>query len=143
MNGGPQVEWYQKTVDGKAQREPWCLAFIQTMAFEISAQYNLKNPLFPTEHCLTLWNKTPQKYKSMLPSLGSVFIQQYIGTTNGHTGVVIEFNKEYFKTIEGNTNKDGSREGDGVYEKIRFYTDTTKVKKKGFIDLPQMILDLL
>jgi|ERR1019366_202397 hypothetical protein len=39
---------------------------------------------------------------------------------NGHAALVMEqVNPRLFKTIEGNTNAAGSREGDGVYKKTR------------------------
>ena len=37
----------------------------------------------------------------------------------GHTGIIIEVRNKDCITIEGNTNGDGSREGDGVHKKIR------------------------
>lgn len=41
--------------------------------------------------------------------------------TKGHTGILVEFleNGKKMKTIEGNTNAEGSREGDSVAVKIR------------------------
>jgi signal peptidase I len=36
-----------------------------------------------------------------------------------HTGIVVEDLGNRIVTVEGNTNKAGSREGDGVYRKIR------------------------
>jgi hypothetical protein len=36
-----------------------------------------------------------------------------------HIGIVIEDKRSYIEVVEGNTNADGSREGDGVYLKQR------------------------
>ena len=44
-----------------------------------------------------------------------------------HTGVVIGFDATYITTIEGNTNDDGGREGDGVYRKVRRRRDSNVV----------------
>ena len=35
-NKGPLVELMQKTVDGKAQAEAWCMAFVQSMLLMLS-----------------------------------------------------------------------------------------------------------
>jgi hypothetical protein len=37
----------------------------------------------------------------------------------GHMGIVTSVNGDEFRSIEGNTNESGSREGDGVYRKTR------------------------
>jgi hypothetical protein len=36
-----------------------------------------------------------------------------------HVGFIEKWTKQTVTTVEGNTNKSGSREGDGVYHKIR------------------------
>lgn len=61
---------------------------------------------------------------SIIPTVDSiVFWQHYSGGKaewTGHTGVVCEaINSTTFKSIEGNTNDNGSRNGDGVYLKDR------------------------
>jgi hypothetical protein len=46
--------------------------------------------------------------------------------TKGHTGIVMTPfapDKDSFTTIEGNTNEAGSREGDGVYNKVQSFKD--------------------
>src|SRR5690606_12643905 len=45
----------------------------------------------------------------------------YIANLNriGHVGIVERKDGDWLITIEGNTNSDGSREGDGVYRKRR------------------------
>ena len=44
----------------------------------------------------------------------------------GHIGIVTSFTGGIAKTIEGNTNEAGSREGDGVYRKER--ADTSRIQ---------------
>jgi cell wall-associated NlpC family hydrolase len=39
--------------------------------------------------------------------------------TFSHVGIVISDNGKTIQTVEGNTNGEGSREGDGVYFKTR------------------------
>lgn len=51
------------------------------------------------------------------PGIG---FQVFYGTGGGtHTGIVYNYDDTYIYTIEGNTNDDGSAEGDGVYKKKR------------------------
>ena len=53
------------------------------------------------------------------------------GATRGHTGIVISPAGAGFATVEGNTNKAGSRDGDGVYSKSQSWTDPRTL---GFFD---------
>lgn len=61
---------------------------------------------------------------SMIPTVGSIVFWQHMSggkaEWTGHTGVVVEAtNSTTFKSVEGNTNANGSRNGDGVYLKDR------------------------
>ncbi len=60
---------------------------------------------------------------------GSIFIADH-GGGKGHTGLVERMDGYAIHTIEGNTNAAGSREGDGVYRKVRQLSAITA----GFID---------
>ena len=144
-NKGKEVEMFQKAVDGIANGEPWCMAFVQYVAKKIMLQcrpIQSTSKLFSTEHCLTLWGNTDSIYKNKVGGRGMIAIWQKGNSSSGHTGFSQEAGKVYFKTIEGNTNNAGSREGDGVYQKTRLMVNG-KMKLKGFIDLPQMIFDML
>jgi hypothetical protein len=58
---------------------------------------------------------------SEYPALGA---QVFYGPGGGtHTGIVIGFSPSTVTTIEGNTNTDGSAEGDGVYTKTHARRD--------------------
>ena len=147
-NKGKEVEEFQKVVDGKAQGEAWCMAFMQWVSKKTCDQLNVKNPLYPTEHCYTLWNNTPEKYRLSKPKKGAVMIQvtKTKGKYNGHTGICtggFHADGKNFSTIEGNTNGAGSSEGDGVYKKTRSIDGSSSMTVKGFVDLPRMIEDLM
>jgi hypothetical protein len=45
-----------------------------------------------------------------------------------HTGIVVSTSAETFKTIEGNTNDDGSREGYEVCARTRGYSNMDFIK---------------
>ena len=60
---------------------------------------------------------------------GAIFIVDH-GGGKGHTGIVTKIVDGEIGTIEGNTNQRGSREGDGVYQKVR----TIASINVGFVD---------
>lgn len=131
VNKGKWVEEFQKSVNGYANGEPWCLAFVQYCNNKIAAEDEVKRPLFQTEHCMTLWDKTPEAKKFIEPQVGDVVIwRKYVdqdGTTYttlmGHAGIVSRLlDGGDYAVVEGNTSsgmRSFEREGDGVYEKIR------------------------
>lgn len=60
-----------------------------------------------------------------VPVKGSVVIWRFVkngkASWKGHAGIVVDFNDSYMTTVEGNTNADGSREGEVVAKKRRKY----------------------
>lgn len=135
-NRGKLIEEFQRTVDGKAVQEPWCMSWLQTIVARTCARFGAKN-LFPqSELCRAVWLSTPLKYRSKVPFWGSAVLWR------GHCGLVTLTYKRSFNTIEGNTNQAGSREGDGVYRKTRSVTGGVNAFTiLGYVDLPTMILD--
>jgi len=73
------------------------------------------------------------------PKLGDIAVWQKVSSpAYGHAGIVIKSSGDSFETIEGNTNKEGSREGTSVLKKTRplKYGETapnSDLKLKGFI----------
>lgn len=145
FNKGVEVEMFQKAVDGKAQGEPWCMAFSQFVVKQVCTLLGVENPLpqVAGEHCMSVWSGTPGVYRNQEGGRGHMPIWNKKGTSSGHTGLSVDQGKFYFNTIEGNTNKAGSREGDGVYRKKRAMTSPGSLQLKGFIDLPLMIWNSL
>jgi len=144
-NSGQLVEMFQKAVDGKAQREPWCLAFIffcikqvDKAADAIFLQALNKTKLKPTEHCMTLFRSSKsQVLKS--PEVGCVMIWEFVKngkpTGSGHAEIVIEVHKDHVVTVGGNTS-DGqgvNREGDGVYKRVRSVLGSPTMVVRGFL----------
>lgn len=124
-NDGPLVELIQSTVGG-ANREAWCLSFVQTGVAYVELRLGIVSKLGVTEHCQTLWNQTPasMKVKTMpLPGAIPIWAHYSFGkkTTNGHTGVLYAADNKKFYAIEGNTTSGQTatgevvREGGGVY----------------------------
>ncbi|MDZ4810776.1 MAG: CHAP domain-containing protein [Bacteroidota bacterium] len=147
-NRGPEVEMFQKAVDGKAAQEAWCLGFSQYCVREADKKYSElfegttpKNILFQTEHVLTLWNKTPKENRIEKPHVGCLILWNYYKdgkqTTLGHVGIVSKIIDDTFcQSVEGNTSPSNSvqRNGDGVYLKTRAYSSTaSNMRILGFI----------
>ena len=120
-NDGPEVDEYQKAVDGREGNEAWCMAFVQWLVKSTEEKLGVRLVNFKrTEHCLTLWASAKKRGTAVQhPEPGDIMIMQHGGTTNGHTGIVIVANPDNVRTIEGNTGPGGGREGDGVYYKTR------------------------
>jgi hypothetical protein len=112
-NDGQQVEKYLRVV-GFGKGYAWCAAFL-AWDFYVNGIPALKTAWGPS------WfpkGKTTIHPTTALP--GDVF-GLWIGERIAHVGFIYEWpaGSKWVKTIEGNTNQAGSREGDGVYVKRR------------------------
>lgn len=124
-NDGPEVEAYLKAV-GLGKGYSWCMAFVVWCYDQAAQQLGVKNPLVRTGGCMKQWNETTCK-KTSDPQVGDIFIMD-LGKGAGHTGIVTQVRGEVVDTIEGNTNSNGSANGDGVYIRSR---NVSRIK--GFI----------
>jgi hypothetical protein len=84
-----------------------------------------------------------------VPVVGSVVIWQHVKNgvpdpVKGHAGILISFDDKGMKTIEGNTNGLGSREGEEVAEKNRKfnYHVTKGLQIVGFIYPPDVEINI-
>jgi len=136
-NSGPEVEMFQKAVDGKAAGEAWCLAFCHYCLDTVLSRHGLEKELPQTEHCMAFWNQTPEARKSQTPEPGDIMIWNFVGTASGHAGIVTGVSKDgkLLDTVEGNTGPEAAvnREGDGVYKKIRRRSGSAKMRVMGFV----------
>lgn len=132
-NDGAQIEEFQRAVDGKTQGESWCMAFVQ----HCLKQVNEPTDLYKSEHCMTVWNKSPHELRVDKPYAGCIVIWNKTGSQSGHTGIVQTIvEPDHMITIEGNTS-DGTginADGDGVYIRKRSLTGTDAFKVVGFLD---------
>lgn len=131
-NQGPHLaEFWQKTnyQEGIKNREPWCCAFtvfcIQTADAETTDFNLVKPPKMAACSTFMEWARDPKNGctvfgpdSAMKPRKGDVVC--YLPRLS-HIGVVAEdyAGDGFIRTIEGNTNAEGAREGDGVYRKQR------------------------
>lgn len=138
-NRGPLVELLQETIDGSVQ-EPWCMSTIQTAIAFAEVMCDWKSLIFPSEHCLTVWTKSPRECRvKTFPLRGAIVIWQKGNSLNGHTGMFVEqYQKGRMRCVEGNTEagKLGNlivREGGGVYLTERSMKSTPSMNLLGFL----------
>ena len=127
-NDGKQVEAYLKAVNlGKGY--PWCAAFVKWCFVQLGT----KNKI----NAMALSCDRPGHYvyfkgnKIRTPQPGDVFTLYYAKLKRiGHTGFFDkDVNGKIYRSVEGNTNSAGSREGDGVYIKYRSYKATYSINR--------------
>lgn len=140
-NHGPEVEMFQRAVDGVASGEPWCMCFVQYCVKVVTNRFGIINKLYRSEHCLTVWNSTPLACRVALDDVqpGDIVIWQHGSTTSGHTGIIEAVNRDTYghivslRTVEGNTSDASMREGDGVYRRVRSPYNNGTMKVRGFL----------
>lgn len=102
----------------------WCALFAElvwTEAYKGSGlQYVIKK-LFSASATTTYKNfDIDGTFKvSQTPEVGAVVIWRHGSGWQGHAGIVTEVKGDYIKTVEGNTNSAGGREGIEVAGKLR------------------------
>jgi hypothetical protein len=106
----PGLEW--------SDWQAWCATWVSWVAMKAGAA-----DLYPrTASCATGvdWFKQRGRF-SEYPAVGA---QVFFGSGGGtHTGLVADFDDTYIYTVEGNTNQNGSAQGDGVYRQKRARRD--------------------
>lgn len=138
-NKGPIVELIQDTV-GQPESEPWCMSLVQSALAYAEIVLGVKSPVFPSEHCLTVWRDTPHAQRVRFEPLpGAIIIWKHGDSLAGHTGIFEDSRDGKMLTIEGNTesglNELGSlvREGGGVYECVRDRHANGSMRVLGFL----------
>jgi len=133
-NNGPMVRLIQETIGG-ADREPWCMALVQSCLAYAELKTGAKSPIVSSEHCMTVWNDTPKTSRvKTLPKRYAIIIWVNGKGPAGHTGILLEPSpRKTFTSVEGNTGSDGSRDGDGVYYKTRDWFRSGSLKRVGFL----------
>lgn len=127
-NDGIQVEAYLKSVK-LPKGYAWCAAFVR-WTFDQCAIKTTINAMALSAH-------RPGHFvyikgnRISSPRAGDVFTLYYQNLGRiGHTGFFDkEVNEKIYRTVEGNTNGAGSREGNGVYVKYRSYKATYSINR--------------
>jgi len=144
-NSGP---WVRSYMDGHEGAEWfWCMGFVQGIIDQAASIHN-KNfkTLMPlTYSCDTvgtigLQKKILTRYQAARtnPALikpADVFLIQKTPNDWFHTGIITAVNGDIIETIEGNTNSDGSHNGNAVMNRIRNY----KQSKIDFFSIESLV----
>ena len=127
-NDGIDVEKYLKSVKS-VKGNSWCAAFVH-WCLESAGIANTINAWSPSAQNVKHFI---YKARSFLeePKQGDVFTLYYVKLKRiGHTGFYHQrINNTVYESVEGNTNKAGSREGDGVYRKYRSFNATYSISR--------------
>lgn len=118
-NSGPLVDKILASVGLKGSRAPWCAAWVVYVGDEAFGREQNPYPRSawsPDFVKAPDWNRGRGTRPGPADTFGIYF--QSLGRV-AHTGLVEKLEGRMVVTIEGNTNDDGSREGDGVYRKRR------------------------
>lgn len=133
-NSGPMVDQYLHSV-GLEPGNSWCAAFVHWCFQQAANAMEMLNPCPKTGGVLRLWELAPDETKVKTPTRGSIIIMDH-GNGHGHTGLVETVNGGgLIETIEGNTNRGGSRNGDSVWRHIWRPEDGGRGTLVGYIDL--------
>jgi len=118
-NDGPEVRAYLAST-GLGKGNPWCAAFLTWCVKQIekSTDQDIAFPNTASCDVILAFAKT-HEIRHTSPEPGDVFLVLRTPTDAVHTGFVRSVNGNKFKTIEGNSNSDGSREGNAVVSNER------------------------
>jgi len=126
-NRGPWVRLY--TGGNEGDNWAWCAGFVSFILKQASELMGTPMPIAGSVGCDQLASQAKAKNlfaaehegrDTLRP--GSIFLVRKTPTDWTHTGIVVEIHPEFFRTIEGNTNDDGVREGYEVCTLTRSYT---------------------
>jgi peptidoglycan hydrolase-like protein with peptidoglycan-binding domain len=122
QNRGPWVRLYMDGNEG--QPWAWCAGFACFCLKRACESRSESVPITPSYSCDALAAAAKAKGKFVgrdKVGPGSFFLVRNTPSDWTHTGIVASASGETFKTIEGNTNDDGSREGYEVCARTRGY----------------------
>jgi hypothetical protein len=123
-NRSPQIDKYHKAGGlDPAGAHAYCVSFLRWCFLHASVEVGQNNPMPRTARAVGLWTLAPLWTRTEKPVPGAIFCRAVApGDPNskGHAGFVVDVTADdMLVTIEGNTNPEGSREGDGVYQRQR------------------------
>lgn len=134
QNKGPWVRLYMNGHEGP--QWPWCAGFACFILKKACKTLEIPLPIKSSFSCDILALDAKQKGLFVKENRiadrtqitpGSFFLVRRTSTDWIHAGIVETAREDFFHTIEGNTNDEGSREGYEVCKRIRGYS------KKDFI----------
>ena len=128
QNCGPWVRLYMDGNQGAAW--PWCAGFATFVVEQASAALGRSTPIDRTYSCDVLAERArsagrlvadhPADPPRAIPP-GSLFLVRRTRNDWEHVGIVTAVEGDVLRTIEGNTNDDGDREGYEVCARVRAF----------------------
>jgi hypothetical protein len=105
-NRGPWVDRYLAAA-GLPPGSPWCAAFVTYLLKQCGYSHFPPNPA-----AVSSWARWAEVCGRVVavPNRGDLFFLLH-ANGEGHIGIVLEDNGDWIRTVEGNSNDDGSREG--------------------------------
>lgn len=122
--GGPnRGPWVRLYMEGQ-EDQPWCAGFVTFVLGQAAEATGAPMPIAGSVSCDQL--AAQGKQANLLVGkeglrAGSIFLVRKTDTDWVHTGFVTEVKPDLFRTVEGNTNDDGVREGYEVASLTRSY----------------------
>lgn len=130
-NDGTAVETFLRSV-GLGKGYYWCMAFVYWAFWNAANDLKIMSrfPLKKTGGCMEQYRhclENKEHFNNLIvldarqfyPMVGDIFIID-LGKGAGHTGIITYLNiNSLLSTVDGNTNDNGSANGDGVYERKR------------------------
>lgn len=134
QNRGPWVRLYMRGSEGPDAL--WCAGFVSYVLQQASETLTQPPPIPWTVSCDQLASTAKQRNRFVAEAgvaaaqlkPGAIFLNRAHPGDWDHTGIVIEPGPTTFRTIEGNTNDAGEREGYEVCGRIRGYTNKDFVR---------------
>jgi len=129
QNCGPWVRLYMAGNEG--QQWAWCAGFTCFCLKQACALKGVPLPITPSFSCDILASSAKGSNRFVTKDKagpGSFFLVRNTATDWIHTGIVVDTYAEIFRSIEGNTNDEGSREGYEVCARVRGYKKMDFVK---------------
>lgn len=128
-NRGPWVRTYSSGHEGPSWQ--WCAGFVTFIMRQAAESLGVRTPFAGSVSCDSLAAQAQMaglfvsqgeaRGRTIPP--GSLFLCRRTESDWTHAGIVSECRELMFKTIEGNTNQNGEREGYEVCARSRGYTD--------------------
>lgn len=113
-NAGPGINAWLAGV-GLPPGKSWCAAYVHGMHQTAADDCGVMNPCPKTGSAMHIWDLAPEACRQTLPAPGDVYVLDH-GHGLGHVGIVetVRPDGAVATEISGNTNMEGSREGNAV-----------------------------
>lgn len=108
--------WFWGGAHNGGSSYPWCATFVSWCARQAGIPTSILRNSSAAGHSASYFNIPYYSGSSYTPKPGDLFFT----TSWTHVGIVTGVNGNEFYTIEGNTNNNGSSDGNGVYARTRY-----------------------